>query len=302
MRLTSEELQELTNYLISILKRKRFSVNVNRHGVILYTEKFGIRCCPAILNSKEDGKQGYAYIQLAINPYNEKDLGSYYKPRTNKSTHAVFEENDSIDKYAGKAVHIDMHNYKQVIDNFVNDLNKDYKRVVSKNEDLDFENSSSEGKCLYRPNYKVWLISKDNQTLKAILTSIVHELEQYENRPDYLNGWLVGLDKYDENGRLDIALGSDSAEFPHSYHPVVYIGGELKQKVLDAITKWRVDNPSQSLVESLVKIKDTGTVFDGMSGTVEKEDDEKVTVMVDFNSEHKVRNIFKKEQVEILEE
>ena len=56
------------------------------------------------------------------------------------------------------------------------------------------------------------------------------------------------------------------------------------------------------MVESLVTIKDTGTVFDGKTGLVEEEDVDKVTVLVDFDNEHKVRNKFKKDQIEILED
>lgn len=191
MRLSSEEIKELTQHLISVLKRKRFSVGVNRFGTITKAEKFGINCCPAILNSTEDGRHGYAYIQLITNPYSEKDLGSYYKPNTNKDNYKLFSKNNSVDKYAGKNIHIDMHNYNQVIETFVSDLNRDYMRIVNKKE---------------------------------------------------------------------------------------------------------------SLNEALVKIKDTGTVFDGMTGTVEDETENKVTVLVNFNDEHKVRNTFKKDQIEILEE
>lgn len=195
MRLTTEEISELTTYLISVLNRKRFSVKTNKYGNILYAEKFGIQCCPAILNSVEDGRHGYAYIQLVTNPYSEKDLGYYYKPRTNKSNTKLFDKNNSVDKYSGKDNQVDMHNYKQVIEDFVIALNKDYRRIVAKRED------------------------------------------------------------------------------------------------------WK-----ESLIESLVKIKDTGTVFDGMTGTVEQDDGNKLTVLVDFNTEHKVRNKFKKEQLEFLED
>ena len=195
MRLTTEEINKLTQYLISVLERKRFSVDVNRYGSIKAAEKFGIRCCPAIINSLEDGKQGYAYIQLVTNPYSEKDLGSYYKPRTNKSNYKLYKENNSVDKYSGKDIHIDNHNYRKVIETFVDDLNKDYMRIVNKREDV-----------------------------------------------------------------------------------------------------------NESLNEALVKIKNTNTVFDGMTGVVEDETENKVTVLVNFNDEHKVRNTFKKDQIELLEE
>ena len=39
-----------------------------------------------------------------------------------------------------------------------------------------------------------------------------------------------------------------------------------------------------------------------MTGTVEQDDGDKLTVLVDFNDEHKVMNRFKKEQIEILED
>ena len=51
-----------------------------------------------------------------------------------------------------------------------------------------------------------------------------------------------------------------------------------------------------------VKIRDTNSVFDGMSGTVESEDGDKVTVMVDFKAGRKVRNTFNKSCISGLDE
>lgn len=51
-----------------------------------------------------------------------------------------------------------------------------------------------------------------------------------------------------------------------------------------------------------VKIRDTNSIFDGMSGTVESEDGDKVTVMVDFKAGRKVRNTFDKSCISGLDE
>jgi len=47
-----------------------------------------------------------------------------------------------------------------------------------------------------------------------------------------------------------------------------------------------------------VKVRGTNTVFDGMTGIVESENDDKVTVMLDFDDKHKVRNTFKRDNLE----
>ena len=49
-----------------------------------------------------------------------------------------------------------------------------------------------------------------------------------------------------------------------------------------------------------VKVKGTNTIFDGMTGLVESEDGDKVTVMLDFDGKHRVRNTFKRENLEGL--
>lgn len=298
MRLTSEEILELTNQLVSTLKRKRFSVKTNRYGNILYVEKFGIRCCPAILNSLEDGRHGYAYIQLVTNPYSEKDLGSYYKPRTNKSTHVVFDKNDSVDKYAGKDVHIDMHNGKQVIETFANDLNKDYRRITMKREDLDLNVEGDTGFCRYNKNSDSWYISTDNYSLKGELIDLFDLSPESE---DMEKAWLICREYYGDDKECPVI------RLHTAYDPGIFqiratiYEGELGPKVIKIIKDWMKNHPSQ-IVEALVKIKDTGTVFDGMTGVVEEDGGDKLTVIVDFNDEHKVRNRFKKEQIEILED
>lgn len=303
MRLTPEEIQELTTYLVSSLTRKRFFVNTNRYGNILYAEKFGIRCCPAILNSTEDGRQGYAYIQLITNPYSEKDLGSYYKPRTNKSNHKLFDKNSSIDKYSGKDVHIDTHNYKQVINTFILDLSKDYNRIVSKTEDLELDvDVSATGTCIWKPNFRVWNISADNLILKD---SIYPYIETSNVVDDIMNrGWLLKIEHNTLSGNsIMVAVGQDEENYPKSYHFFGYISPKNYNTVATLIREWMQANTKQYMVvESVVKIKNTGTVFDGMTGTVEQDDGNKLTVLVDFNNEHKVRNKFKKEQIEILED
>ena len=47
-----------------------------------------------------------------------------------------------------------------------------------------------------------------------------------------------------------------------------------------------------------VKIINTKSVFDGKTGLVEEEDGDKITVLVDFDDVHKVRNAFHKDNVE----
>lgn len=47
-----------------------------------------------------------------------------------------------------------------------------------------------------------------------------------------------------------------------------------------------------------VKIVNTKSVFDGKTGLVEEEDGDKITVLVDFDDVHKVRNAFPKDNVE----
>ena len=47
-----------------------------------------------------------------------------------------------------------------------------------------------------------------------------------------------------------------------------------------------------------VKVHGTNTVFDGMTGIVESENNDKVTVMLDFDDKHKVRNTFKRDNLE----
>lgn len=47
----------------------------------------------------------------------------------------------------------------------------------------------------------------------------------------------------------------------------------------------------------MVKIKDTNTVFDGLTGEIEKDNGDKVTVLVDFPNGKKVRNDFRKDQL-----
>lgn len=47
-----------------------------------------------------------------------------------------------------------------------------------------------------------------------------------------------------------------------------------------------------------VKVRGTNTVFDGMTGIVESENNDKVTVMLDFDDKHKVRNTFKRDNLE----
>ena len=47
-----------------------------------------------------------------------------------------------------------------------------------------------------------------------------------------------------------------------------------------------------------VKIINTKSVFDGKTGLVEEEDGDKITVLVDFDDVHKVRNTFRKDNVE----
>ena len=262
MRLTSEEIHELTEYLISVLKRKRFSVHTNRYGNILFVEKFGIRCCPAILNSLEDGKHGYAYIQLVTNPYSEKDLGSYYKPRTNKAKEKLFDKNDAVDKYAGKDIVIDTHNYKQVIEKFANDLNKDYRRVTVKREDLDL-NVEDTGFCRYNKNTNSWYISIDNYSLKGELVDL---FGLPADRDDMDKAWLVGVDYYDKDEECPAVI-LWTAPDPGIFHKrmTVYTEG-TSQKILQTIKDWVDKHPSR-MVESLVKI-----------------------------------NIFKKEKIEILED
>ena len=49
-----------------------------------------------------------------------------------------------------------------------------------------------------------------------------------------------------------------------------------------------------------VKVHGTNTVFDGMTGIVESENENKVTVMLDFDEKHKVRNTFNKDNLEEL--
>ena len=460
MRLSTEDIKELTQYLISVLKRKRFSVGINRFGTITNAEKFGIRCCPAIVNSTEDGRQGYAYIQLSVNPYSEKDLGSYYKPRTNKSSHKLYDKNNSIDKYAGKDVHIDKHNYKQVIETFVSDLNKDYMRITKKHEDLDLVAMGEPDFVSEINNYKQFEICKSSyyteddvlrlrydevwsmvvyyssdyfragmrrawegdfdqeeydgwltfdvayllfknyknttdkeQTLELVrkfdlsgdgLSGVFPVLYRYvspeennsveedldlvpmtdsgarvykEVNPNTNLGWwnipadnfglkgdieecIRGLfDKYDTEftsikyyshclHKSDVDdIFDDDCLIKNSFRISESMGGcilfEIRGPhgyvvddmviddeygagdICDIIEDWvknHQDRMPESLVESLVKIKDTGTVFDGMTGTVEEETDNKVTVLVDFNDKHKVRNYFKKEQIELLEE
>lgn len=307
MRLTSEEIAEITAHLTSVLKRKRFSVKTNRYGNILYAEKFGIRCCPAILNSLEDGRHGYAYIQLVTNPYSEKDLGSYYKPRTNKDSHKFLDKNDAVDKYAGKDNHIDMHNYKAVIEKFANDLNKDYRRITMQREELELDYDDS-GTCKWNSLHQYWEVTstKVKSNICHILRNNLDTTEYFSEgnlevmeNPQWFNGtWAIkyySKDKYISIDNLDLVRDSR-----------FYIPGPVCSEILNYIEHWVRDNQeriwSESLVESVVKIKDTGTVFDGMTGTVEKDDGNKLTVMVDFNDEHKVRNIFNKEQLEILED
>lgn len=50
------------------------------------------------------------------------------------------------------------------------------------------------------------------------------------------------------------------------------------------------------------RIKDTGTVFDGKLGLIEKETDTEAILLVDFDADgHKVRNNFSKDNLEIME-
>lgn len=49
-----------------------------------------------------------------------------------------------------------------------------------------------------------------------------------------------------------------------------------------------------------VVIKDTDTVFDGMSGVVEAEDKDSSTVLVDFKDDKKVRQDFNRDKLDIL--
>ena len=324
MRLTPEEIQTVTAYLISVLKRKRFSVHINRYGNILYVEKFGIRCCPAILNSLEDGRHGYAYIQLITNPYSEKDLGSYYKPRTNKDNHKLFDKNDSVDKYAGKNIHIDMHNYKQVIETFAKDLNKDYTRITRRVEDLDLL-STDEGTCKYKINPTTnigwWHISADNQNLKAAIVNALKEVFNVVEGPSlYPCNYVYGMDREgldDLNSEHSMLKCDWDVSEPHHGHIVLavlnpnktledkyFIGsGYGSAEVSECIDNWvKSHQTNENLTESIVKIKNTGTVFDGMTGTVETDDGNKLTVLVNFNGERKVRNKFKKENIEILED
>ena len=226
MRLTPEELKKLTKELISSLEQKKFSVHTNRYGNILYVDRFGIRCCPAILNSTEDGKQGYAYIQLVTNPYSEKDLGHYYKPTTNKSTSKLIDKNYAVDKYSGKDVHIDMHNYKQVINTFINDLIKDYRGTVQ-TEDLNIDPVDDTGGCIWKPRFRVWNISKDNISLKSSIYPYINFFNFFTAN-DYLmeRGWLVNMEVTGSAHFLGLAIGNDDGNYPETYCPIGYIDYE----------------------------------------------------------------------------
>ena len=333
MRLTSDEIVEITKHLVSVLRRKRFNVATNRYGIILFAEKFGIRCCPAINNSVEDGRHGFGYIQLVTNPYSPKDLGSYYKPRTDKSKHVLFDKNNSVDKYAGNEVHIDMHNYQKVIEKFADDLNKDYARITRlKTEDLEIMDDNS-GSCTYRPSkhtddWGIWIISADNQELKTKILDCLKGLAERSKDnslgddvvlgigfsvdeildDDYLDYfafvdcvWRIS-EPYENNVLFLVARPGSGVPYDEPRTVNLKHGGEEILAVIEDWVKEHPNNEQKHLSESLVKIKDTNTVFDGMTGTIESENGDRVTVMVDFNQEHKVRNTFKREQIEILED
>ena len=139
MRLSSDEILKLTKYLADKLKSAGFKVSINRFGSIVSVSKFGVRCCPAILNSKEDGKHGFAYLTLVSNKYDKSDLGSCVGI-------------NSLSKYGGNSVHIDLHNCNQVIDTFVSDLSKDYVRALNKDEDLSLTEDSNNFMVFSVPN------------------------------------------------------------------------------------------------------------------------------------------------------
>lgn len=324
MRLTPEELAQLTEHLVSVLKRKRFTVKVNRFGLINYAEKHGIKCYPAILNSLEDGRQGYAYIQNIVSSYSERDLGSYYKPRTNKDKHILFKHNDSIDKYSGTDVHIDTHNYKQVIETFANDLNKDYNRIVSHRgvtEDVDLDVDDS-GTCKWSALLEGWIISENNAQLKQNILDTMKEvlsrgdvdnlsdftpgvtmerIQQVEDSQTYLLGcqWIVTPFKRFGSQMLQIKARDNGGI--HELFGNLSVG---ISEIMGCIDEWIKTHQErvESLSESLVKIKNTNSVFDGKTGEVESENENKVVVMVNFDDVHKVRNTFTKDQIEVLEE
>ena len=129
MRLTDKEHQEVTAYLVAKLKRKRFKVSVNRYGEITNVAKNGISCCPAVVDSIEDGRHGFSYLCNEMNSADKHDLGYYFKLHSSDATGGMG-SGVSIGKYTSEAqVRVDMHNHKDVIDRFCAELNADYAKV-----------------------------------------------------------------------------------------------------------------------------------------------------------------------------
>jgi len=292
MRPTQEELQRLNGMLANSLELAGFSVKVNKYGSIVYAEKNGIRCCPAILPSLEDGRHGYAYINLVTNPYSAADIGSRFKPSSSGRAKA----NASIDKYSGDGVRIDERNAGGVISRFIDDLSKDYVTATSTPEAIEPIKDLGGGMCRWNSRERMWEIASVG--LKAEIKAKLREIspedaDRLSKEPFSCSVWLVGFDFPTET--LTIAE-SESAQR-------ITVQGKAGVSVIVAVEDWVRRNKDKvirvPLTEESVRITGTGTAFDGKSGVVEKDGGDKLTVLIDFAEGKKVRNIFRKENVEI---
>lgn len=292
MRPTQEELQRLNGMLANSLELAGFSVKVNKYGSIVYAEKDGIRCCPAILPSLEDGRHGYAYINLVTNPYSAADIGSRFKPSASGRAKA----NASIDKYSGDDVRIDERSAHGVISRFIDDLSKDYVAAASRSEAIEPINDLGGGMCRWNSRERMWEIASVG--LKAEIKAKLREVSpddaaRLSKEPFSCGVWLVGFDFPTET--LTIAE-SDSAQ-------KITVHGKEGVSIIAAVEDWVKRNKDKvirvPLTEESVRITGTGTAFDGKSGVVEKDGGDKLTVLIDFAEGKKVRNVFRKENVEL---
>lgn len=123
MRLSFDDIVEITSYLIKRLDKKHFNVRINKYGIITDVSKKGIHCCPSIQNSNSDGKHGYSYICNVTSNNDKSDLGYYFIGQESNMETLKYSEN--------KQTRIDMDTYKELIDAFVDSLNNDYKKIAT---------------------------------------------------------------------------------------------------------------------------------------------------------------------------
>lgn len=128
-----EDKNIITEYLVGALSQKGFNVSTNRYGIITKCEKMGIICCPQITDSSMYGKLNVSRLVNSVGYSSPRDLGYYYHERDNKDNNIYYKDSYSVEKYNHRnGVEINKDNYKDVINTFVSELNKDYMNIGKK--------------------------------------------------------------------------------------------------------------------------------------------------------------------------